>query len=340
MVDCVANNIVLECIKYNTPIIIKKLPSIEEYLGTEYPLFFNDEKELEIFKDEEIFIEKIKEATLYLKEMDKIHLTLESFSKKINYDVNKLQTNIDTYKLTMLYYLNNEKEDIEKYIYDFNSQRNKEIKLIIINSLKSKTLKKYICKNITVINIEQNLNIKEIYQLFVQNSTTEYLTSLTDYNILNNKNYSDLCINYLDQNPTHDIIFLKQNSYSTDLSNDLRDLSDDLRDLSDDSTNLSDDSSDLSGDFSDLSNDLSDLSSDLSDLSNDLSDLSCDLNNNCKFVEKNVSLLNLTQIQNYDFNNTNILWRKSVHSYVNYSNNNYFVNCYKNHTNIIEITLN
>jgi hypothetical protein len=63
--------------------------------------------------------------------MNKTHLTLEIFSKKINYDINKLQPNNDTYKLTWLYYLKNEKDNVEKYICDFKSQTNKKIKLVI-----------------------------------------------------------------------------------------------------------------------------------------------------------------------------------------------------------------
>lgn len=37
-----ANNAVIECIARGTPICINKLPSIVEYLGNDYPLYFND----------------------------------------------------------------------------------------------------------------------------------------------------------------------------------------------------------------------------------------------------------------------------------------------------------
>lgn len=40
--DASANNAVLECASSATPIIVNRLPAIEEYLGKEYPLFFND----------------------------------------------------------------------------------------------------------------------------------------------------------------------------------------------------------------------------------------------------------------------------------------------------------
>ena len=323
LADCVANNIVLECIKYNTPIIINRLPSIEEYLGTEYPLFFNDETDLEILMYEEILTTKIIDASIYLKEMNKTHLTLETFSKKINYDINKLQPNNDSYKLTWLYYLNNKKDKFEKYINDFNSQNNKGIKLIIINSLKSKNeiLQKYVSHNITVINAE-NLNNAEIYTLINENLTTEYVT-IKKYNIVNNKNYSDLCINYLDKNHTFDIIFFKN------ISCILSDLSDDLSDLSDDFSDVSDNLSGLSDDFSDVYDDLSDVSDDLSDASENLK--------SCKVLKKGAKLLKLTQIQKINVNNSNMLWRKSINYCVTNFDNNFLVECYKNHMNIVEI---
>jgi hypothetical protein len=40
--DCVANNTILECIKFNTPVITRRHPSIEEYIGKDYPLFFEN----------------------------------------------------------------------------------------------------------------------------------------------------------------------------------------------------------------------------------------------------------------------------------------------------------
>jgi hypothetical protein len=39
--DAVANNVILECIKFSTPIIVKKNESTMEYLGKNYPFYFN-----------------------------------------------------------------------------------------------------------------------------------------------------------------------------------------------------------------------------------------------------------------------------------------------------------
>ena len=40
--DTVVNNTVLECIVRRTPLLINRLPSLVEFLGEDYPLFFND----------------------------------------------------------------------------------------------------------------------------------------------------------------------------------------------------------------------------------------------------------------------------------------------------------
>ena len=40
-IDCSASNTILECIATGTPIILNYHPAIEEYLGIDYPLYFN-----------------------------------------------------------------------------------------------------------------------------------------------------------------------------------------------------------------------------------------------------------------------------------------------------------
>ena len=42
LVDCSAANTIIECITRNTPIIINRHPAVEEYLGKDYPLFYDD----------------------------------------------------------------------------------------------------------------------------------------------------------------------------------------------------------------------------------------------------------------------------------------------------------
>jgi hypothetical protein len=77
--DASANNTVLECIIRNTPIIVNKLPAVVEYLGEEYPLYFNELSEVnDLLSDEQIL-----SAHLYLKSIDKTDLTIDYFTKKL-----------------------------------------------------------------------------------------------------------------------------------------------------------------------------------------------------------------------------------------------------------------
>lgn len=79
LMDATANNVVLECIHNHTPIIINRLPSTIEYLGENYPLFYdNYNSENELFT-----YENILNAHNYLKKMNKQHLSLHNFVKKI-----------------------------------------------------------------------------------------------------------------------------------------------------------------------------------------------------------------------------------------------------------------
>ena len=346
LLDCVANNVVLECIKYNTPIIIRRLPSVEEYLGPDYPLFFTDESELEDYKNEEFLIAKITQANNYLQKMDKQFLKLEKFVDKINYDINKLVVNDNKYKLTWLYYLNNENIDIEKYITFFNYQLSSEsIKLIIINTIQSKTelLEKYNNDNITIINVDINLNINEVYKIFIENSTTEYLVFKKFNELLNEDYFSYLCINYFDNNSTFDVIIFK-NKQSYEFKNNF-DLNTDLNTDSNIDLQIHDDNSEVSNESSILSSDLNlNDNYQLNDNEIETSSLNEDIDSEKEVetentIENSIHLLNFTELQNYNFinNNINILWRKSIHSYVNDLDNNFWINCYNNHLNIFEI---
>jgi hypothetical protein len=73
-----ANNTVLECIIRNTPIIINKTPGVLEYLGEDYPLYFDNLDEVNDLLD----IQKIKSANEYLKNMNKEDITMNYFIYK------------------------------------------------------------------------------------------------------------------------------------------------------------------------------------------------------------------------------------------------------------------
>jgi hypothetical protein len=67
LIDGVANNTVLECIESNTPILVNKNPSVIEYLGDDYPLYYDSVDDIEkIISDKRLI-----EASVYLSKLDK-----------------------------------------------------------------------------------------------------------------------------------------------------------------------------------------------------------------------------------------------------------------------------
>lgn len=75
-----ANNILLECIMNNTPILVSYQPSLIEYLGIDYPFFFINLKDAESKSNN---IELIIQTHLYLKNMDKTRFTYQYFNNRL-----------------------------------------------------------------------------------------------------------------------------------------------------------------------------------------------------------------------------------------------------------------
>ena len=75
--DAPANTTVIECIGRNTPLVVNRLPGIEEYLGKDYPLFYDTlDEATKILGD----MPKLMEGTLHLNSLSiKERLTKESF---------------------------------------------------------------------------------------------------------------------------------------------------------------------------------------------------------------------------------------------------------------------
>lgn len=76
LIDASAVNTIIECIVRNTPILVNRLPATEEYLGKDYPLFYNEIVEAEYLLNDR---KNIKKAHLYLLNMDKTKFTIEYF---------------------------------------------------------------------------------------------------------------------------------------------------------------------------------------------------------------------------------------------------------------------
>ncbi len=77
--DASANNTVLECIVRQTPIIINRLPAVEEYLGKDYPLYFDNLDEVKGL----LTTENIRRGYEYLATIDQSELQIEYFINRI-----------------------------------------------------------------------------------------------------------------------------------------------------------------------------------------------------------------------------------------------------------------
>ena len=83
--DSSANNAVVESIARNTPILINKIPAVIEYLGVDYPLYFDTyDQAVKKLADDNL----IMKAHFYLKHMDKRWISGSYFAKDVN---NKLE---------------------------------------------------------------------------------------------------------------------------------------------------------------------------------------------------------------------------------------------------------
>jgi hypothetical protein len=80
--DASANNVVLEAIVYKTPLVVNKHPAIVEYLGEDYPLYF-DSNETTNINDDFISIEKITKAHEYLKALNNDNIQLLTFHQNL-----------------------------------------------------------------------------------------------------------------------------------------------------------------------------------------------------------------------------------------------------------------
>jgi hypothetical protein len=77
--DAAANNTVVECIVRNTPIIVNKIPGVVDYLGEDYPLYYNNLDEVpNLITNENIF-----NAYQYLLNMNKEEFEIEYFTNKL-----------------------------------------------------------------------------------------------------------------------------------------------------------------------------------------------------------------------------------------------------------------
>lgn len=80
LVDASASNAVIECIVRNTPILVNRLPAVEQYLGKNYPLYYTD-----LYDAAQLATDrnKIAAAYVYLTRMNKSVFTIDYFLNQL-----------------------------------------------------------------------------------------------------------------------------------------------------------------------------------------------------------------------------------------------------------------
>jgi hypothetical protein len=220
--DAVANNVILECIKFSTPILVKKNESTMEYLGKNYPFYFNSSKDLKKMEDytSEEWLNKILYTHKYLLNLNKDHLLLDTFNKKIYYDIEKLSHTPIKFKLTWIIIINKIKDvnKIENIIKQFLNQLLLE-KVYLLFLIENTLINSYNTNSFSYTNIsfkpfkkEKNFNIE--LNNIILSLESDYIT-FPQVNNINKKEFSQSFIKYLDENPTCDIGFSSFSFYFT-----------------------------------------------------------------------------------------------------------------------------
>ncbi|MFO1429883.1 MAG: tetratricopeptide repeat protein [Candidatus Competibacteraceae bacterium] len=79
--DAGANNAVIECLARATPLLVNRLPAVEEYLGAAYPLYYSDLAEAAA---KALDLGRLREAHLYLLECEtRRRLDADSFRRSV-----------------------------------------------------------------------------------------------------------------------------------------------------------------------------------------------------------------------------------------------------------------
>jgi len=77
------SNVVVECIARGTPLLINRLPAVEEYLGSDYPLYVDSmEHAAELARSEKVF-----EANEHLRHMDVTALSPKVFCESVSQSI-------------------------------------------------------------------------------------------------------------------------------------------------------------------------------------------------------------------------------------------------------------
>jgi hypothetical protein len=217
--DVTASNLLLECIRCETPIILKRHPALEQYIGAEYPLFFDNVTDIENLNEKQL-MRMIREANKYLSSLDKTHISQQTLNEKICYDLSKLKKpDPRTPKLSWVTSMYNADQYLDDMVNDFLSQNSRypnelEWVIVSINDSHNKKTQKKIYKlsqqyhNIKVLyyNKSEDPGIYNCWKLGIQVSTGKYITN-ANLDDRHDTNYSIKMIDFLDSTPVVDIAF-------------------------------------------------------------------------------------------------------------------------------------
>lgn len=80
--DAAANNAVLDAISCGIPILVRRLPAVEEYLGKTYPLFFDDFADLQEMVDN-LTLQQLKRGHEHMVSIDRSELSISNFQSNL-----------------------------------------------------------------------------------------------------------------------------------------------------------------------------------------------------------------------------------------------------------------
>jgi len=114
-----ANNSVVECIKFNIPLIIRKCKAVIFYLGENYPMYYENENDINsIMNNLDI---KIKETICYLERLDKNKFLL---TPNIINVLNIIQSHQSSTNELMKYVIKDcYEKDYDPYTYEFSHRK-------------------------------------------------------------------------------------------------------------------------------------------------------------------------------------------------------------------------
>lgn len=75
-----ANNVVVECMARNCPLLVNRLPDVESYLGREYPLFFEEASDAAARVRD---AGRLRATVQYLESLDKSFMDFDAFAEKV-----------------------------------------------------------------------------------------------------------------------------------------------------------------------------------------------------------------------------------------------------------------